>query len=150
MKNLKPQSLIKVIAGVLIGLATTVKQVAAQGASPADIFGAITPPAGVSAYDAQAAASGGGLGLMFFFSNIVKILTIVAGLWVLVNFLMAGFSIVTGGGDSGSTKKAYDKILYSVIGLVIIVASYTLIALVSLIVFGQADYILNPVINGAK
>lgn len=149
MPHLTPKAFFKLFPIVITAFLSAAGL--ANAATPgADIFGSIVPPAGVSKYDAEAAGSGGGLGLMIFFSNIVKLMTIVAGLWVFVNFLLAGWSIVTGSGDSGATKKAYDKILYSVIGLVIIVGSYTLIALVSLLLFGKADFILNPTITGAK
>lgn len=112
----------------------------------ADIFGTIEAPAGVAAYNDQAGT--GGLGLMVFFSNVVRLISIVAGLWVFVNFLMAGFTYVTAAGDSGATKKVYDKIIMSVIGLVIIASSYTIAGVASLLLFGRADFILNPSLIG--
>ena len=112
----------------------------------ADIFGTIEAPVGVAAYDAQAGT--GGLGLMIFFSNVIRLISIVAGLWVFVNFLLAGFTYVTAAGDSGATKKVYDKIIMSVIGLVIIASSYTIAGIASLLLFGRADFILNPSLIG--
>lgn len=117
-----------------------------SGSSDPDIFGTIEAPAGVSAYNDQAGE--GGLGLMIFFSNVVRLITIVAGLWVFVNFLLAGFTYVTAAGDSGATKKVYDKIIMSVIGLVIIASSYTIAGVASLLLFGRADFILNPSLIG--
>jgi hypothetical protein len=145
MSQLNPKSLLKLFPIVLSAFLLSAGL--ANAATPgADIFGTIEAPEGVAQYNTQA----GGIGIMVFFSNIIKLLTIVAGLWVFVNFLMAGWSIITSAGDSGATKKAYDKILMSVIGLVIIIGSYTLIALISLLLFGKADYILNPVLTGAQ
>ncbi len=123
----------------------------AQAATPpaggsADIFGTIEAPVGVAEYNAQAGT--GGLGLMIFFSNIIRLISIVAGLWVFVNFLLAGFTYVTAAGDSGATKKVYDKIIMSVIGLVIIASSYTIAGIASLLLFGRADFILNPSLIG--
>jgi hypothetical protein len=151
MSQLSPKSFIKLFATVLTIMLMSTGIASAATPTPgtgADIFGTIAAPEGVAAYNTQAGT--GGLGLMIFFSNIIKLLTIVAGLWVFVNFLMAGWSIITSAGDSGATKKAYDKILMSVIGLVIIIGSYTLVALISLLLFGRADFILNPTITGAK
>ena len=111
-----------------------------------DIFGTIEAPVGVAEYNAQAGT--GGLGLMIFFSNIIRLISIVAGLWVFVNFLLAGFTYVTAAGDSGATKKVYDKIIMSVIGLVIIASSYTIAGIASLLLFGRADFILNPSLIG--
>jgi len=64
-----------------------------QGSSETDeIFGTISPPAGVEKYDA---ASGEQIGLILFLSNIIKIGTIVAGVWVMVNFILAGWTYIT-------------------------------------------------------
>ena len=117
-----------------------------NAAGAADIFGTIEAPEGVAAYDAQAGT--GGLGLMVFFSNVVRLISILAGLWVFVNFLLAGFTYITSAGDSSATKKVYDKIIMSVIGLVIIASSYTIAGIASLLLFGRADFILNPSLIG--
>ncbi|HCC84187.1 MAG TPA: hypothetical protein DEP87_00670 [Candidatus Pacebacteria bacterium] len=127
---------------IVLGLTTT-SSVSAQ----ADIFGIIEKPAGVAAYDAQLGASNG-LGLMIFFSNGIRLITIVAGLWTFVNFILAGFTYITASGDSSATKKVYDKITMSVVGLAIIVASYTLAGMVSLLLFGDATFILQPALTG--
>lgn len=127
-------------------LATLAQAVSPPPAGGNDVFGSIQAPAGVAAYNAQAGT--GGIGLMIFFSNLVRLITIGAGLWTFINFLLAGFTYVTAAGDSGATKKVYDKITMSVIGLGIIVASYTLTGMVSLLLFGRADFILNPTLIG--
>jgi|SRR5579859_6735659 len=116
-----------------------------------NVFGTVSPPPGVADFNAQApklANGEQGIGLLIFFSNIIKLATIVAGLWVLVNFITAGYIFITASGDSASANKVKDQLTYSVMGLVVIVLAYTLIALISYFLFGKADYILNPVISG--
>jgi hypothetical protein len=109
-------------------------------AQNSDPFGTIVAPAGVERYD-QAA---GGIGLLLFMSNLIQIATVVAGVWVMFNFITAGYMYVTSNGDSGIHGKVSSKLTQSVIGLVIIVAAYGIAALVGLLMFGDATYFLNP------
>src|SRR5258708_4985022 len=92
----------------------------AQGAND-PVFGQITPPKGVDRYNAAAGAAGNNIGLILFLSNVIKIATIVAGVWVLFNFVLAGYTYITSEGDTGAATKVKDQITNSVIGLVIIV-----------------------------
>lgn len=109
----------------------------AQASNP---FGNIEAPAGVRKYDAAA----GGIGLLLFVSNLIQIATVVAGLWVMFNFITAGFTYVTSNGDSAAHGKIASKLTQSIIGLVIIVAAYGVTALAGLLFFGDAMYFLNP------
>lgn len=110
-----------------------------------DVFGTISPPAGVAQYDAAGGEQGG---LILFLSNIIRIGTVVAGVWVMVNFILAGWTFITSGGEAKAYTEASQKITFSIIGIVVIVAAYTLAAIVGLVVFGDATYILNPRFTG--
>lgn len=107
-------------------------------------FGQIEAPEAVARYDTAA----GGIGLLLFFSNVFQLATVIAGLWVLLNFVLAGFHYITGQGDSGAHKKVREQITNSIIGLIIIVVSYTIVALLGLLFFGNAAYFLNPELRG--
>ncbi len=109
------------------------------------IFGQIETPPGVTLFNAQGT---NGIGLIPFISNLIKLATIVAGLWVMINIILAGYIFITSSGDSSAYGKVKDKITMSVIGLIIIVAAYTITALVGLLFFGDAGYILSPNISG--
>ncbi len=85
---------------------------------------------------------------MVFVSNILQFATLAAGLWTLFNFVLAGYTYITSSGDSSAHGKVKDKITMSVLGIVIIVASYTAAGIIGLVFFGRADYILNPTISG--
>lgn len=122
----------------------------AEGSS-GSIFGTVQPPIGVSEFDAASVAAGGSnFGLILFISNVIKLGTLIAGLWVLFNIISAGLSYISAQGDSSVPDKAKDQIVHSVIGLGIIVFSYLIIALISFFFFGRADYILNPTITGPR
>lgn len=115
---------------------------------PADaLFGKIDPPPGVAELNAQAGESG--IGIIVFFSNLIKLIAIIAGLWTMLNFILAGFTYVTSSGDSGAIEKIGTKLTLSVVGLGIIVASYTIAAVLGLIIFGDANFIINPQIPSA-
>lgn len=123
----------------------TNKQVLAQSPAPTvseDPFGAIEAPPGVDLLNQQAGESG--IGLVIFFSNLIKFLSVVAGLWTMLNFILAGFTYITSSGDSGAIEKIGSKLTLSVVGLAIIVASYTIAAVLGLILFGDATFIINP------
>lgn len=109
------------------------------------VFGVVNKTPGIEAYDA---ASGGNIGLILFISTLIRVATVAAGIFVMINVILAGFDYITSQGDTGSHKKVKDRLTTSVIGLVLIVGSYTIAGLIGLIVFGDASYILNPQIKG--
>jgi hypothetical protein len=89
-----------------------------------------------------------GGGLIDFISNIIKFVTIAAGLFAFINLILAGFTYISAGSDAKKTAEAWSKIYMSLIGLVIIVGSYALAAIMGLILFGDANAILSPTIYG--
>lgn len=62
-------------------------------------------------------------------SNVIGFLTIVAGLWFTINFILGAVSWISAGGDKGKVKEAKDKITQGVVGLAIVVAAYTIAGL---------------------
>jgi hypothetical protein len=79
--------------------------------------------------------------LELFISNVIGFLTILGALFFIFYFVMGGLSWITAAGDSGKIQKARDQMLNGVIGLIVIVASYSLIGIIGS-VFGVE--ILNP------
>ena len=63
-------------------------------------------------------------------SNVIGFLTIVAGLWFLIQFMLAAVSWISAGGDKGKVTQAKDKLTQAVIGLAIVVAAYAIAGLV--------------------
>jgi uncharacterized membrane protein len=91
---------------------------------------------------------GGAGGLIGFISNVLKFITVGAGLFALFNLIFAGLIYIGAGSDVKKTKEALDKINMSLIGLVVIVASYAIASVVGLLLFGDATAILSPKIYG--
>ena len=61
----------------------------------------------------------------------------VGGLMVLIYFLWGGIEWITAGGDTAKVQKARDRITQSIIGLVILVASFVIIGFISELFFGS-------------
>ncbi|MBD3250613.1 MAG: hypothetical protein GF381_03535 [Candidatus Pacebacteria bacterium] len=127
-----------------VGASLVGEAIAAQdpGDSPDSVIGRIKPPPGVENYN-----EGNTIGIFIFMSQMIKLVTIVAGIWTMFNFIMAGWTYLTAGGDSSAGEKVSKQMTNSVVGLVIVALAYSIAALVGLIIFGDASYILNPQIQ---
>ena len=74
-------------------------------------------------------------------SGIIGFLTTVAALWFGIQIIMAGYDWIGSGGDKGKMETAKNKITYSVIGLVIVVIAWVIIAIMGQLL---GIDILNP------
>lgn len=118
-------------------------------AQEGNVFGKIEAPAGVAELNTQAGATSNNIGLLIFVSNMIKVASIVAGIWVLFNFVFAGFTYISASGDSSAYAKIGEKLALSATGLLLIVAAYTIAGILGLLIFGDATYIINPQIPTA-
>lgn len=62
-------------------------------------------------------------------SNIIGVFVVVAGLLFLFQFMLGGFKWLTAGGDKAKLETAQQSLLHAVIGLVIVLAAYAIVAL---------------------
>jgi hypothetical protein len=76
-----------------------------------------------------------------FISAVLGLITVVAGIYFIVNFLLAALSWTTAGGDSGKVSAARDRMIQSTIGLIVVVGGYAIVGLIGAVV--GLD-ILNP------
>ncbi len=106
----------------------------------ASIFGEIKPP--VEAYGSVFT------GLVPFLNNILRLIFVIAGLFAVINLIVAGFGFMTAGGDAKMIEKSWSRIWQSLVGLVIIVASFLLAAILGYLIFGSPAAILYPEIYG--
>jgi hypothetical protein len=139
-----------IAASLVLTLLLNAHQVNAQtNNSGSSVFGPIEAPAGVAELNKQAGVNSNNIGLLIFVSNMIKLASVVAGVWVLFNFISAGFTYITSAGDSNAYAKIGEKLALSATGLVLIVAAYTIAGIIGLIIFGNPTYILNPQIPSA-
>lgn len=79
--------------------------------------------------------------LELYVSDIIGIITILASLFFIVYSFLAAYEWVTAGSDSGKIEKAKNRFVWGTLGLVLIIASYSIIGLIGSII-GLS--ILNP------
>jgi len=106
-----------------------------------DIVGTITNP-----LNKYGGVEGGGL--TAFLSNILRLVFVVAGVYALINLIIAGFSYMTAGGDAKKLTQAWDRIWQTLLGLAIIAGSFVLAAIFGYILFGDPMFMLKPAIYG--
>lgn len=87
-------------------------------------------------------------GPTIFFGNIIKIMIVAAGLFAFINLIVAGFTYISSSGDPKATTAAWQKIYMSLIGLIIMVASFIAAILIGEILLGSPTAILAPTIYG--
>lgn len=112
--------------------------------SASDIIGSISNP--VKSYGNVTESTG----FVAFFSNVLRLVFVVAGIYAFINLIIAGFQYMTAGGDSKAMNAAWSRIWQSLLGLIIIVGSFALAALIGAVVFGDAGFILRPKIYGPQ
>lgn len=111
------------------------------------VFGNIKNPLGTTFQGAAGYSSvQGGLGLLI--TNLIRLVTIGAGIWALANLIVAGLMYISSYGEAEKITIAWARIWHSLIGLLIIVSSLTITAIISKVFFGDYSTILNPVIYG--
>lgn len=105
------------------------------------IFGQIKPPPIKDIFITE--DGGKGQGIFNFVGLVINLATIFAGLFVLIQFIMAGYDFISANGDEKKVASAWAKIWQSVVGIAIIASAFVLIAVVERI---TGINIRNPVI----
>ncbi len=94
--------------------------------------------------------SGGGAGLVVLLNNLLRLVFVVAGIYAFIRIVLAGVSFIHAGGDAKKIETAWNSIWQSLLGVVIVIASIAIAALMGLLLFGDATAILNPQVYGPK
>ncbi|OGJ16779.1 MAG: hypothetical protein A2632_01920 [Candidatus Pacebacteria bacterium RIFCSPHIGHO2_01_FULL_46_16] len=115
------------------------------------VIGGVTPPKAITTLNNLARIRDGesvGIGLIIFLSRVLRLFTIVTGLFVIANVILAAYAYII---ESGSDvkEKVKERFTMTAIGLAIIVGAYTLAAIIGLIFFGDATFILSPELYSA-
>jgi cytochrome bd-type quinol oxidase subunit 2 len=85
-------------------------------------------------------SAAGGM-LETIFSNALAIFTIIGGLMFVLYFVLGALSWITAGGATDKIEKAKNQMINAAIGLIIIVAAFAIISIISLVL---GLHILNP------
>lgn len=105
----------------------------------AGIFGSITSPLQGNAYFT------GPEGFFLFLSNMFKLAGVIAGLFVLVQIITAGYLYISAAGDPKKFEQAGNKILHAILGLIIVSAAFVIATVIGKL-FGLD--VTNPVLYG--
>lgn len=62
-------------------------------------------------------------------SSVIGLMTVTAGIWFIFQFLTGGFYWISAGGDKNKLHEARERITNAGIGLVIVVAGWSLLAI---------------------
>lgn len=101
------------------------------------LFGTITNP---TSYNSTQ-----GSGLFSLLSNLLKFVGVIAGIYMIVQLIFAGFQYISASGDTKKTEQAWAQIWQSLLGLVIIAGAFLLAGLIGRV---TGINILNPTIYG--
>lgn len=83
-------------------------------------------------------------GLTSFISNLLIFIITIAGLFTLVNFIIAGYLYMSSNGEPQKIMAAGNKMLQSLIGLAVISAAFIIAGIIGYAFFKQADFLFNP------
>lgn len=85
-------------------------------------------------------------GLTMLISNVLRLGLIGAGLYALVNILIAGAEYIDAGGNADRIANSWRKIYQSILGLIVMIVSFLIAIAIGQIFFGDPMAILNPTI----
>lgn len=88
-----------------------------------------------------------GSGFFAFFSNLLKLAGVIAGLFFVVQLILAGFDYMGASGDAKKTENAWNRIWQSLVGLIIVSLAFIIAGVVGRL---TGLNILNPTIYGPK
>ena len=89
-----------------------------------------------------------GGGLIMLLNNVLRIFFVVAGIYTFIKIMLAGFKFITAGANPEKMSEAQNSIWQSLIGLIIVLSSIAVAALIGQVMFGNWQAILNPRIYG--
>jgi hypothetical protein len=73
---------------------------------------------------------------------------VAAVIYAFINFIIAGYQYMTAAGDSKSLSAAWGRIWQSLVGMIFIVGSFAMAALMGQLFFGDPRAILSPKLYG--
>lgn len=107
-------------------------------------FGVIDNPFNKLSSSPALQNSSNGEGLFIILGNLIKFSIVLASLYTFWNLIMAGYMFMSAGGDSKAIGKAWEKIWQSIIGLLIVAASFILAGIFGYLIFGDSSVLITP------
>ena len=133
------QKIIQLISLTILAPLLTVTAYAVDQNNP---FGTITNPLPTGG------SLGPGGGLITLLNNILRLIFVISGIYAFIRVITAGFGFINAGGDAKKIEQSWNSIWQSLLGVVIVISSIAVAALMGLLFFGEATAILNPKVFG--
>jgi hypothetical protein len=108
-------------------------------------FGSINPPQSAFSNNKNPGEAIGGL-----IQLVISALIVGAGVYALINLILAGYAFMSAGDDAKKVAGAWAKIWQTLLGLAFAAGAFVLAAIFGQLIFGQWDFILNPSISPIK
>jgi len=105
-------------------------------------FGTISLPESMTAKYGNEPGTAIGTVIQYF----IWILIIGAGIYALINFILAGYAFLSAGEDPKKITGAWAKIWQTALGLLVVAGAFVLAAIFGQLIFGRWDFIINPTI----
>ena len=118
------------------------------GGEGAATLGGINMP-GIFQYKPSGQNTTESIGIVNFASRLLRIFTIVCGIWFMFNMIYAGYLFITSSGEAAVFNKFKESLLYSMIGLIIIATAYLIAGLIGVVFFGDPGFIIRPTLYQA-
>jgi hypothetical protein len=103
-------------------------------------------PFGVVQAPTTALGTDGGLAIGKLIQMSLRLLIMVAALYALFNFVLAGYSFLSAGDDSKKIAGAWAKIWQSALGLAVSAGAFVLAGIFGKLIFNDWNFLLNPAI----
>lgn len=103
-------------------------------------FGQIKPPAGLSKYSNTTPEAGIGQLL----NTVVKGLIVFAGVYALINLILAGYAFMSAGDDQKKIAGAWAKIWQTLLGLAVAAGAFVLAGIFGQLIFKDPTFLLRP------
>ena len=87
-------------------------------------------------------------GLIYLLNQVVSLLYIVGGLLFFGNLLVAGYQYPAAGGDQQKILSAGQRITYSIYGLIFLVSSFVIAAIIGELLFDDPEALIKPTFWG--
>lgn len=103
-------------------------------------FGTIPLPQGISNYGGATPQVAIGQLLTTF----IRLLVVGAGVYALINLVLAGYAFMSAGDDAKKIEGAWAKIWQTILGLAVAAGAFVLAAIFGQLIFHDPTFILNP------
>jgi hypothetical protein len=102
------------------------------------LFNQITPPGDVNIPENPQD------GVIMLLNFILRLVFVIAGLYALFNFVQAGFAFLGSGGDSKQIEAGRDKIMWTIVGILLMASAVAIAGLIGIIVYKDWNAIITP------